>query len=149
MPLREPPPPPPFAINDDPAIVIDELNPFCPFVPAVLFPIPPLPTFTVMEVPAAILQFVVNNTCPPPPPPPTNPPAPPPATTNISAFMSSGIVKVYDVCPVKPALSLVYVNTNNLSYVKNVVVETLDVAGETTEVVISDGKAKVGNDVLS
>ena len=55
MPLREPPPPPPFAINDAPAIVIEELNPFCPFVPAVLFTIPPLPIFTDIEVPAAIL----------------------------------------------------------------------------------------------
>ena len=55
VPLREPPPPPPFAVNVLPAIVIEELNPFCPFVPAVLFPTPPFPTLTVIEVPAAIL----------------------------------------------------------------------------------------------
>ena len=55
MPLREPPPPPPFAVNDVPAIVIEELNPFCPFIPAVLFPVPPFPTLTIIEVPAAIL----------------------------------------------------------------------------------------------
>ena len=93
--------------------------------------------------------MVVSNTCPPPPPPPKNPPAPPPATTKISTLMSSGIVNVYDVCPVKPALLAVYANANCLTNEEGVVVIALNVAGETTAAVIVVGTIEVDNDVLS
>ena len=56
-----------------------------------------------------------NKTPPPPPPPPNLPPPPPPPTTRISHQRSSVVVKVYCVCPVKPALSLVYAKDIALS----------------------------------
>ena len=93
--------------------------------------------------------MVVTNTWPPPPPPPKNPPAPPPATTNISTLMSSGIVKVYDVCPVKPVLSAVYMNAICLTNEEGVVFITLNVAGATTAAVRVVGTIDVGIDVLS
>ena len=66
--------------------------------------------------------------------------------------MSSGIVKVYDVCPVKPKLSMLFISYPNaicLTNEEGVVFITLNVAGETTDAVIVVGTIKVGTDVLS
>ena len=67
----------------------------------------PLPTLIVYDD-GVIFIFVPYKTAPPPPPPPISlPPAPPPPTIKISQRRFSVVVKVYCVCPVKPALSLV------------------------------------------
>ena len=63
--------------------------------------------------------------------------------------MSSGIVNVYDVCPVKPVLSAVYANNNCFSNDVGDISTVYDDAGETTAVVIFAGSTNVAIDVLS
>ena len=83
--------------------------PFIPLTPLSIFvaPFPPFPTFIETRLPAFNFKLTPNKTPAPPPPPPNLPPPPPPPTINISQIIFCKGVKVYNVCPVNPGVSLV------------------------------------------
>ena len=79
---------PPSAVTDAPQeMMIDELAPDTPFLPAAP-PLPPEPTVTVSDVPLDTDTPLASTICPPQPPlpplllpPPAPPPPPPPPPT--------------------------------------------------------------------
>ena len=100
--------------------------------------------------PAFNFKLVPNKTAPPPPPPPNLPPPPPPPTINISHQRSSDGVNVYSVCPVNPALSLVYVNEIHLSVlpiIDDVAPATVIKVGNDCEVILYS--YLIGTDVIA